>query len=128
MPKDNESKEVPWSDDDTNYMLNSEAIVKSTNSKMSLSKLTKSGGQDKKIRIDPADFKKSKCWNLLQDLLNDDLRQGISIRERRHGKHQPQTLKRILRQKATDKKTRDHNMSKLPKKLSLLVVKFTRSN
>jgi len=41
MPKDNESKEVPWSDDDSNYMLNSEAIVKFTNSKMSLSKLTK---------------------------------------------------------------------------------------
>lgn len=63
-----------------------------------------SEGQDEKIRIDPADFKKSKCWNLLQDLLNDDLRKGIFISKRRHGKYQPRTLKRILRQKVTDKR------------------------
>lgn len=61
-------------------------------------------GQDGEIRIDPADFKKSKCWKLLQDLLDDDLRQGIVVNERRHGKHQPQTLRRILRKKAKDKR------------------------
>lgn len=66
--------------------------------------LTKSGGQGEKIRIDPADFKKSKCWKLLQDLCDDDLRQGIVVNERRHGKHQPQTLRRILRKKAKDKR------------------------
>ena len=66
--------------------------------------LTKSGGQDEKIRIDPADFKKSKSWNLLQDLLEDDLRQGISISKRRHGEYQPRKLRRMLRQKAKDKR------------------------
>jgi len=66
--------------------------------------LAKSGGQGEKIQVDPADFKKSKSWNLLQDLLDDDLRQGISISKRRHGEYQPRKLRRMLRQKAKDKR------------------------
>jgi hypothetical protein len=49
------------------------------------------------IHIDLSQWKKGKCRNLMQDLLDDDLRKGVTIRPRRHGENQPKELRRSLR-------------------------------
>lgn len=58
------------------------------------------GGQDDPstpIRIDLSQWRKSKCRNLMQDLLEDDLRKGIVIRRKRHGQNAAKELRRSLR-------------------------------
>jgi len=49
------------------------------------------------IHIDLSQWRKSCNRSLMQDLLDDDLREGVVIRPRRHGKNQPTELRRSLR-------------------------------
>lgn len=79
--------------------------------------------EGKKVRVDKADFKKSGSWNLLKDLLDDDLRKGIPIKKSKYGKHQPQTLKRILRKKAADKKNPRTQYAKIAESIKHVVNK-----
>ena len=79
--------------------------------------------EGKKIRIEKADFKKSGSWSLLKDLLDDDLRKGIPIKKSKYGKHQPQTLKKILRKKATDKRSPRTQYAKIAESIKHVVNK-----
>ena len=47
--------------------------------------------------IDLSQWRKGGCRNLIQDLIEDDLRSGVTI-TRRHGKCQPRELRRTLRE------------------------------
>ncbi len=51
----------------------------------------------KPMVIDLSQWKKGGCRNLMQDLIEDDLRSGVTI-TRRHGKYQPRELRRTLRE------------------------------
>lgn len=50
-------------------------------------------------RIDLRQWRKGGCRNLMQDLIEDALREGVVINPRRHGENQPKELRRSLRER-----------------------------
>jgi hypothetical protein len=56
-------------------------------------------GEPNKAHINLSDWKKSDSRNLMHDLLDDELREGVRIRSKRHGKQQPTKVRRVLKGK-----------------------------
>ncbi len=56
------------------------------------------GNGDGKPIIRLNQWKRGGCRNLMQDLLEDDIRAGVTIKRKRHGKSQPKELRRSLRE------------------------------
>jgi hypothetical protein len=67
------------------------------------------------IHIDLGQWKQSKNRNLMQDLLDDDLREGVTIKLRRHGASQPKELRRSLRE--------EHKLPTVAKAITLVKSK-----
>jgi hypothetical protein len=55
--------------------------------------------KETRIEIDLSMWRKSKSRNLMQDLLEDEIREGVTIKPKRQGKNQPKELRRSLRNK-----------------------------
>lgn len=59
---------------------------------------TEKGAEDNIPHIDLSQWKTSGSRKLMHDLLDDELREGVSVKPRRHGKNQPKELRRVLRE------------------------------
>jgi len=67
---------------------------------------TPQGNKDGLIRIKLDDFSATPSHTLLEDLLRDTVRKGVTYDENKHGKDQPKTLRKNLRTKGLEEVAR----------------------